>query len=198
MPDLVLLGDSIIDNGAYVGPDEPDVPAQIRERLPGWTVHMRAVDGHRTADVLAGLRGLPGGARVFLSSGGNDALGHMDLLTSPEPATFGEALARVRAIREGFRAVYATLLDGLAGHPVMVATIYNPSFTGEQAALQAPAEGGLCAFNDVIQSEALAREMAVLDLRRLFVHPADYANAIEPSAIGGARIADAVARWCGG
>lgn len=198
MPDLVLLGDSIIDNGAYVAAGEPDVAAQIRERLPGWTVHMRAVDGHRTADVAAGLGELPEGARVFLSTGGNDALGHMELLADPAPLPFAEALARVRAIGQGFRSAYATLLSALEGRPVMVATIYNPSFVGEEAGLQAPAEGGLAAFNDVIQSEALARSFAVLELRRLFTHPADYANAIEPSAIGGAKIADAVAAWCRG
>lgn len=198
MPDLVLLGDSVIDNGPYVAAGEPDVAAQIRERLPGWTVDRRAVDGYRTADVLAALGRLPDGAHVFLSAGGNDALGHMELLASPEPMPFAAALARLREIREGFRSVYASLLDRLAGRPVMVATIYNPSFAGEQSALQAPGEGGLSAFNDVILSEALARGFTILDLHRLFTHPADYANPIEPSAIGGAKIADVVARWCRG
>lgn len=198
MPDLVLLGDSVIDNGAYVAPGEPDVAAQIRERLPGWTVHMRAVDGYRTADVLSSLEEIPDAARVFVSTGGNDALDHMELVTDPAPLSFAEALVRLRAVREGFRSVYATLLDALAGRAVMVATVYNPSFTGEEVALQAPGEAGLSAFNDVIQAEALARGFEVLDLRRLFVHPADYANPIEPSAKGGAKIADAVARWCRG
>jgi hypothetical protein len=196
MPDLVLLGDSVIDNGAYVGPDEPDVAAQLRERLPDSTVHMRAVDGYRTADVLSSLDGLPEGARVFLSTGGNDALGHMELLANPLPMPLAAALSQMREIREDFRSAYTRLLDGLIRRPVMVATIYNPSFTGDQAALQAPGEGGLSVFNDVILSEALARGFAILDLRRLFTHAADYANPIEPSAIGGAKIADAVASWC--
>jgi len=196
MSDLVLLGDSIIDNGAYVGPDEPDVAAQLRARLPDVTIHMRAVDGYRTADVLASLDDLPDGARVFLSTGGNDALGHMELLTDPTPMPFSAALSRLRDIRESFRSVYTALLDALADRPVMVATIYNPSFTGDESALQAPGEGGLSAFNEVILSEATARGHAILELRRLFTHPADYANPIEPSAIGGAKIAEAVSRWC--
>ena len=44
---LILLGDSIFDNGAYVKPGEPDVAAHLRARLPAaeWVVQLRAVDG---------------------------------------------------------------------------------------------------------------------------------------------------------
>jgi lysophospholipase L1-like esterase len=198
MPELFLLGDSVIDNAAYVAPGEPDLTAQLKDRLPDWTVERLAVDGYRTGDVADDLPRVPPAAAVFLSAGGNDALGHMELLADPAPITFAAALARLREVREGFRAQYGAVLDGLAGRRVMVATVYNPSFTGEEAALQPAAEGGLSAFNDVIQSEATARRFAVLDLRRLFTEAADYANPIEPSAQGGAKIADAVARWCSG
>jgi hypothetical protein len=42
---IVLLGDSIFDNGAYVS-GGPDVVAQLRSRLPqGWEATLLAVDG---------------------------------------------------------------------------------------------------------------------------------------------------------
>ena len=45
VPNVVLLGDSIFDNGVYVRPG-PDVAEQLRQDLPaGWTVTLRAVDG---------------------------------------------------------------------------------------------------------------------------------------------------------
>jgi hypothetical protein len=48
---VVLLGDSIFDNKAYVGED-PDVIMQLREELPpGWKASLLAIDG----DVMAGV-----------------------------------------------------------------------------------------------------------------------------------------------
>lgn len=199
MPELFLLGDSIIDNGAYVTAGEPDVPAQVRAALPAvWAVTSLAIDGAVTADVSETVGEVPGNAHVFVSSGGNDALQHKPRLASLMPRRFASVLVEVRDLREAFRADYAALMDGLVGRPVMVATIYNPHYTGPERMAQAPAEGGLSFFNDVIQQEALARGFAVLDLRRLFDSPDDYANPIEPSAVGGAKIAAAVAAWATG
>ncbi len=197
MPIITLLGDSVLDNRAYVRPGEPDVAAQLRAELPGWTVSMRAIDGycvHHVAEARA-AEPVPPGQHVFLSAGGNDALDAIGLLVDPAGMTFAQAMIRLRDVREGFRSRYRDLLGGLEGARAMVATIYNPAFTGDEAALQAPAEGALSAFNDVIQQEAIALGFPVLDLRRLFSEPSDYANPIEPSAAGGAKIARAIARW---
>ena len=200
MSRLVLLGDSVIDNAPYLAPSEADVPAQIRAALPGWSVEMRAVDGHCAHDVAAGLARapLPDDAAVFLSAGGNDALQNIDLLDPVAPTTFVGAMHTLRAARDAFRIEYARLLDAIGLRPALVATVYDPAFRDEQAALQIPAETALCAWNDTIQSEALARGFEVLELRRLFTDAAHYANAIEPSAAGGARLAGAVAAWCRG
>jgi hypothetical protein len=43
MAHVVLLGDSIFDNAAYVG-GAPDVAQQVRQRVPsGWKVTLRAI-----------------------------------------------------------------------------------------------------------------------------------------------------------
>ena len=198
MTRLVLVGDSVIDNAAYLAQGEPDVAAQLRERLPRWDIIQRARDGFVTVDVLEDVARdpLPDEAHVFLSAGGNDALSHLSLLSEGEPMTLAGALALVRELRERFRSSYASLLDTLGRHRILAATIYDPRFTGEEARLQPAAEGGLSAFNDVIQQEAIARRIDVLDLRRIFLSTEDYANPIEPSAAGGAKIAAAVAAWC--
>ena len=172
-------------------------PRRSRAALPEVAVEMRAVDGAVARDVAERLDAtpLPDDAAVFLSCGGNDALGRIQLLDPGQQMAFPEAMVVLRTVREAFRAEYAPLLARLAGRRVMVCTIYNPNFTGTEASFQEPAEGALSAFNDVIQSEALAQGFDVLDLRRIFTDPADYANPIEPSAMGGAKIAAAVAAW---
>ena len=48
-------------------------------------------------------------------------------------------------------------------------------------------------FNDVILREAFSRGLPVIDLRLVFDDDADYANDIEPSVKGGAKIAKVIA-----
>ncbi|MEM6422156.1 MAG: SGNH/GDSL hydrolase family protein [Pseudomonadota bacterium] len=198
MPSILLLGDSMIDNAAYVRPGEPDVPAQIRAALPDHDVIMRAVDGQVAADVTAGLARdpLPSGAVVFMTAGGNDALMEIGALGDPAEITFAQAMERLVDLREGFRSRYAPLLDRLSeAAAVMVGTVYNPRFTGDEAPLQRASEGALSAFNDVITEEAGRRGYRVLEMRHVISSAGDYANPIEPSAAGGAKIAAAVADW---
>jgi hypothetical protein len=49
-------------------------------------------------------------------------------------------------------------------------------------------------FNDVILRCAVDAGVPVVDLRRIFREPADYANPIEPSAIGGSKMVKVIAR----
>jgi hypothetical protein len=55
---------------------------------------------------------------------------------------------------------------------------------------------GLCLFNDVILREAFRAGVPVLDLRLVCTDAADYSRSspIEPSVVGGGKIARAVAR----
>src|SRR3954451_4297654 len=81
MPHLVLLGDSIFDNGAYTD-GGPDVVSQTRNLLPtGWTASLLAIDGSTTGDVAQQVAGLPADTtHLVLSVGGNDALIHASVL----------------------------------------------------------------------------------------------------------------------
>jgi hypothetical protein len=56
MPHLVLLGDSIFDNGPYTS-GGPDVTSQLRKLLPsGWGVSLLAVDGSTTLNSVNAIR----------------------------------------------------------------------------------------------------------------------------------------------
>lgn len=188
---IVLLGDSIFDNQVYVG-DDPDVVSQIREYLaPGDRATLCAVDGHQALDVRDQLDGLPADATdLVLSVGGNDALANADLLALPVAST-AEALRHFGRRLHTFETDYASAVDAVLarGLHTVVCTIYYGRL--------APPEGPLARialelFNDVIIRAAMSRYLEVIDLRTICSEDADYANPIEPSSVGGQKIACAI------
>ena len=195
MPHVVLLGDSIFDNGVYVRPGEPDVARQVQAVLPsGWQATLAARDGAVIADVPRQLARLPGDAsHLVLSVGGNDALSEISILNVPVQ-TVGGALDRLAAVVARFEERYAALLEQVLrqGLPVTVCTIYNGWF--EEAAMQRRARTALALFNDAILRTAFAARVGVIELRRICTDAEDYANPIEPSARGGAKMAQVIVR----
>ena len=162
----------------------------------GWSPELHAVDGAVAADVPEKVAAAEPSrdAVCVLSVGGNDALGHVDLLTDARrDKSAADVFAALEEVREGFRPVYRRAVDALAatGAPLFVCTIYNAVFT--DPAIAARAATGVALFNDVIVQEALARDATVVDLRNVCTTADCYANEIEPSDRGGARIADAIA-----
>jgi hypothetical protein len=74
--------------------------------------------------------------------------------------------------------------------PLAVCTIYNGCFPDDT--FQRLVSTALMVFNDAILRIAIEFSLAVIDLRFVCSSPADYANPIEPSPIGGAKIAAAI------
>ncbi len=194
MAHVVLLGDSIFDNGAYTG-GGPDVVTQVRQSFPGtWSATLLAMDGARTEDVSRQLDRLPGDvSHLVLSVGGNDALAHTDLLEGPA-ATAAQVLGFLADAGIAFERRYRVLIDQLLQRrlPLVICTIYNGSFPDPE--FQRIAAAALCVFNDVILRVAFEQGLTVIDLRLVCSEPADYANPIEPSSRGGAKIAEAIWR----
>ena len=98
---IVLLGDSILDNGAYVG-NGPDVIEQLGNRLPlGSRATLQAIDGSLTSGVRLQLKIAPEDATHYvISAGGNDAPDGGGLRRSAAAATEGAtAGANARAKR---------------------------------------------------------------------------------------------------
>jgi lysophospholipase L1-like esterase len=191
---IVLLGDSIFDNAAYVG-GGPDVLAQLRAALPqGWKATLRAVDGATVRDVADQLSELPTDTtHVIVSAGGNDALMHQSFLEEKASSVAG-VLSALATIREEFHRDYRKMLDRILELklPTAICTIYDANYAEPE--MKKIANTGLAIFNDVITREAAVRKVPIIDLRTLFTSPADYANPIEPSAIGGEKIASAISQ----
>jgi hypothetical protein len=195
MGHVVLLGDSIFDNAAYVG-GGPDVVTQLGAALPsGWRATLLAVDGAVIDGVARQLDRLPADATdLVLSVGGNDALGHVGLLDR-RARTGAEALTWFGEAAEQFARRYRTLLARIAQgrraqQRVAVCTIYNGNLHEE---MRRAATAALGIFNDAITRAAREQRWPVIELRDLCTEPEDYANPIEPSVRGGEKIARAIA-----
>jgi lysophospholipase L1-like esterase len=193
MQHVVLLGDSIFDNKRYVG-EEPDVIDQLKADLPaGWTASLNALDGSTTVDMAGQLKRLPPDAtHLVVSVGGNDALKHKDLLDEKASSVAG-VLDKLGKIRGEFQANYRAMLDGLLAVklPAAVCTIYEAHYKDPDT--HRIAATGLSVFNDIITREAFGRGLPLIDLRLIVTKDDDYANDVEPSSKGGAKIARAIA-----
>lgn len=188
---IVLLGDSIFDNGFYTA-GGPAVIDQVQALLrPGEQATLLAVDGNRVRDVERQLLHLSSDATsIFISVGGNDALDHIGIL-SEQAMSFAQVFDRLADIGDTFGAAYHQMLKNVLQHqlPTTVCTIYDGNFEQSEQRLVSAA---LATFNDRILREAFAFGLPVIDLRLVCHETSDYANEIEPSSQGGAKIARAI------
>ena len=187
MNHLVLLGDSIFDNRAYVA-GGPAVIDQVQKTVPaGWKASLLAVDGNTSVQVPDQLKRLPSDCtHLVLSAGGNDAIGCLDLMGTPSTNLMG-ALGTLSKMLAEFEQSYKALMTGLLSlnKPLMVCTIYD-SVPG----LVDPLKLALALFNDVIIRNAVSKGLPVLDLRMICTESGDYStkSPIEPSSKGGQKI----------
>jgi hypothetical protein len=189
---VALLGDSIFDNRSYTR-GESEVVEHLRPLLPaGWAASLVAIDGSTTLDLHDQVAQLaPDVTRAVVSIGGNDALLNVDILDI-EVSSTREALLlfgdRAQSFEERYRAAIAAVLARVPR--TTVCTIYNGNLPPEQAP---SARVALMFFNDAILSVAFDLGLDVIDLRLVCREAEDYANPIEPSGQGGAKIARAIA-----
>src|SRR6516225_12142284 len=188
MPHLVLLGDSIFDNAHYTE-GGPDVISQVRDLLSqGSRASLLAVDGSTTESIPSQVQQIPSDAtHVVLSVGGNDAIMKSDILLKPLSTT--KALSELADISEEFECKYRIAVAACrkTGLPITICTIYNGNFPDPE--YQRLASSALTVFNDVILRVGFEFGLTIIDLRLVCSAPEDYANPIEPSSCGGAKIA---------
>jgi GDSL-like lipase/acylhydrolase family protein len=188
-----LVGDSILDNAAYVGAD-PAVADQLRDAVPvDWRVTLAAVDGASAADVASQLEQIDATAtHLIVSTGGNDALNWSGILGA-RVTNVAEAVQLVGQGQARFRGDYEEMAARVLrlGLPAVFCTVYDAIPGLDDAARVA-----LSAFNDVILRTAFRNRAAVIDLRLVCDEAADYSSVspIEPSARGGAKIARVIAK----
>ncbi len=194
MNHIVLLGDSILDNAAYVG-GGLDVIAHLRQQIPpGWEASLRAVDGSLVDNVRKQILGLPDDAtHLIVSAGGNNAILNADILQQ-KAASSAEVLNKLADVASTFEEHYGEMLRAVLSlkKATAVCTIYYPRMP--DPFIQKVAVAALTVFNDVIIRQAFMAGIPLIDLRLVCNEDADYANEIEPSEAGGKKIAGAITR----
>jgi hypothetical protein len=173
MKNIVLLGDSIFDNAAYVH-GGPDVIRQLNTIVPSdFKATLLAVDGSVTTDVLRQILKIPASAtHLIVSVGGNDGLSRADILQRPARSV-GDAVEQLAALRAEFCQNYRRMLSTLLAlkQPLALCTVYDPHFP--DLLMQRLTTTALNIFNDCILWEAITHGLPVIDLRLVCTEPED-------------------------
>ena len=187
---VVLCGDSIFDNAAYID-GGPDVAAQLREMLgPEDAVTLRAVDGSISSQLVPQLADIPSDAtHLIVSTGGNDILHHAALLEQ-KVGSIAAAMAILGTAVAEFASEHRLAVEAASQCtiPVAICTIYD-------ANMGPLITTALSLFNDAISCNIHRQNVDLVDLRLICEETGDYANPIEPPVQGGAKIAECLARY---
>lgn len=190
---IVLLGDSVLDNKAYVQANEADVRTQLASLLgDSHQVTLCAVDGSMTVDVPYQLDSIPEDAtHLVVSMGGNNLVDQLSYADAPASTTT-ESMIILSALSEQFRALYNESLQNILklGLPTIVCNMHNPPF--ENDTILTVAVTALQVFNDCIYQEAVQAGVPLIELRSICNDKEDLANTIALSAIGGKKLAETI------
>ena len=195
-----LLGDSIIDNKIYVQNGELSVKEHLEEMSESM-FNQIAVDGHTTKDVLnLQLDQLPKiCTHKVLSIGGNDLLEQVSFLKNKEVLTAKEVMEQAVCKLAPIKKRYRTIVEKLSqeNSKLLLCTVYEGNLTNDlfYRDIAFASQAMVSMLNDVIFSTAATFNVDVLELRNIFTTPEDYANPIEPSHIGGKKLASRIIEW---
>ena len=199
--ELVLLGDSIIDNKTYVLDGEFSVLEHIKSKTET-PVTQLALDGATTDDVInSQINVIPfGTSHIVLSIGGNDLLNEIGFLMEDFKYTPNQVLERCQSLIAPITQKYESIVSQLkttSRANLLLCTVYEGNLEGsvmyDDIAISSRAM--LSLFNDSIYKTHNMFKTEILELRNIFVSPEDYANPIEPSHIGGEKLARAIYKW---
>jgi len=200
MSAVCLLGDSIIDNKVYVGRNELSVKEHL-EAMSDSMFNQIAVDGHTTKDVLNfQLNQLPKiSTHQVLSIGGNDLLQQISFLKNKDALTTKEVMEQAVCKLAPIKKRYRTIVEKLSqeNSKLLLCTVYEGNLTNDlfYRDIAFASQAMVSMLNDVIFSTAATFNVDVLELRNIFTAPEDYANPIEPSHIGGKKLASRIIEW---
>lgn len=182
---IVLLGDSIFQNKAYVSTGK-SVEELFREKTDNKTICL-AVDHSKIIDIYSQIEKIPdelnnGYTNVFLSAGGNDILTHYvdqgNDITDTQflDSMFSEYKNLLKSIYERIPDANIVLLD-----------IYYPNNS-----TYAKYQHIISEWNKKIYDFARENNYSVIRVSTIITKPEDFAFGIEPSQSGGQKLVQAI------
>jgi len=202
--ELVLLGDSIIDNKTYVLEGELSVLEHIKSKTETPVMQL-ALDGATTDDVInSQIQAIPfGTSHIVLSIGGNDLLNEIAFLMEDFKYTPNQVLERCQSLIAPITQKYESIVSQLqttSRANLLLCTVYEGDLEGsvmyDDIAISSRAM--LSLFNDSVYKTHNMFKTGILELRHIFTNKEDYANPIEPSHQGGEKLADKLVGWVNG
>ena len=202
MTSITLLGDSIIDNKTYVQQQEYSVLEHLQNISKNEFLQL-AYDGDTTINVLERQlqsQEIEKSSHLVLSIGGNDLLQNILFLHEGPIENINKALSDVhKHILKPLEQRFETIVEKLSSHraSLLLCTVYEGDLgrTDEFRDVLDSSKIMVSSFNDTVYKTASMYNADVLELRHIFTSPEDYANPIEPSHIGGEKLAQAITDW---
>ena len=202
MTSITLLGDSIIDNKTYVSHGEFSVLEHL-ENISNYEYIQVAYDGHTTFDVQnkqLHLSTIEKPSHIVLSVGGNDLLQNLSYLSNGPMSNVNEAITGIQQhIFEPLEQRFETIIEELSSQRanLLICTVYEGDLgrTDEFRDISDSSKIMVSSFNDMVYKTANKYNADVLELRHIFTSSEDYANPIEPSHIGGEKLAQSIVQW---
>ena len=199
---VVLFGDSIIDNKTYVSHGEFSVLEHL-ENISNYEYIQVAYDGHTTFDVQnkqLHLSTIVKPSHIVLSAGGNDLLQNLSYLSKGPVSNVNEAVSGIQQhIFEPLEQRFETIIEELSSQRanLLICTVYEGDLgrTDEFKDVLDSSKIMVSSFNDIVYKTAKKYNADVLELREIFISSDDYANPIEPSHIGGEKLAKSIVEW---
>jgi len=199
---VVLLGDSTLDNGRYLNLafGEFSIERQLSKRCAqrGWDFTLLAKDGSLLEDVIS--RQLPlipvSVTHVVISASGNNLLALLNDMVSANwsvrslHAALWEGLRRTAAL---YREVVSKLRD--SGCHIAMCTVYRPNFS--DLFFKSLATVALRVHNGRLEAICEDFDCSVLDLANILEGDEDFANPLELSTNGGAKVVENIAAFVG-
>ena len=199
---VLLLGDSVIDNKRYVQDSEYSVLEHLQNNSKDTFIQI-ACDGDTTHDVInkqAKVQSIKKASHIVLSIGGNDMLYNLSFLTTNKPTLRNEAFIDVyNEIFQPLEVRYETIVKNFASQRanLLLCTVYEGDL-GRSEEFKDVLDSSkimVSSLNDIIYKTASRYNAEVLELRNIFTSSEDYANPIEPSHIGGEKLAKKIIEW---
>lgn len=180
---IVLLGDSILNNSVYTLPKSsvPSLISQQLEKSPEKTLYNLAKDGATINDCVNQLDAFPfelnnTETSVFISAGGNDILNGHRTETEKIDKLFAKYMDFIESVKKRLNKTNIVLLK--LYYPVKPSyKIYYPAVTQ---------------WNQLLVDNSSTVGYRLLETDTLVVLKEDIVYDIEPSAKGGKKIADAI------
>ncbi len=202
------MGDSVFDNESYVSSREKAVESVLRNL--GFDCKLYAVDGAVISDVYSQIKRLKSEGnlmdRIFLSVGGNNALGTLNLVYNNIHLSVDKLLILLNDFLFEFDdeldRLYLQFSESFQETSIYVTNIYYPcfDFQDRNQFFYLLKEGGqqnkitklVDSINAIIQNKAKEYSFGLIDINSAFHSKIFYANEIEPSFEGSKLLANLI------